>query len=163
MEHRRYLAIVLVLAYLAAGYFMAQYLAGAAYFLVNKTLPADIGIDTWWSYWNGYADDPVQRKRLQIAAAIGFALVFVVPLLVVGALSNRRRSLHGDARFAVASEVRRAGLNAESGIIVGKYHGRYLILGGQQFVMLAAPTRSGKGVAVVLPNLLNYSDSIACS
>ena len=27
-------------------------------------------------------------------------------------------------------------------------------------MMLAAPTRSGKGVGVVIPNCLNYSDSL---
>jgi type IV secretion system protein VirD4 len=47
-----------------------------------------------------------------------------------------------------------------SGIIVGKYQGRYLVFNGQQFVLLAAPTRSGKGVAVVIPNLLNFDDSV---
>jgi type IV secretion system protein VirD4 len=49
---------------------------------------------------------------------------------------------------------------ANCGIIVGKYQGQYLIYVGQQFVLLAAPTRSGKGVAVVIPNLLNYPDSV---
>jgi type IV secretion system protein VirD4 len=43
---------------------------------------------------------------------------------------------------------------------VGKYQGRYLLFGGQQFVLLAAPTRSGKGVAIVIPNLLNYAGSV---
>ena len=47
-----------------------------------------------------------------------------------------------------------------SGIIVGKYGNRYLMLQGQQFVLLAAPTRSGKGVAIVIPNLLNFADSV---
>ncbi|WP_303045763.1 type IV secretory system conjugative DNA transfer family protein, partial [Turicimonas muris] len=37
---------------------------------------------------------------------------------------------------------------------------RYLTYGGFQFVLLAAPTRSGKGVGVVVPNCLNYSDSL---
>jgi type IV secretion system protein VirD4 len=47
------------------------------------------------------------------------------------------------------------------GIIVG-YHRRlgYLVFVGQQFVLLAAPTRSGKGVGVVIPNLLTYTDSV---
>ena len=31
---------------------------------------------------------------------------------------------------------------------------------GQQFVILAAPTRSGKGVGVVIPNLLDYQESM---
>lgn len=47
-----------------------------------------------------------------------------------------------------------------SGVIVGKYRGRYLTAKGQQFILLAAPTRSGKGVGVVIPNLLNYPDSV---
>jgi type IV secretion system protein VirD4 len=33
-------------------------------------------------------------------------------------------------------------------------------LSGQQFVILAAPTRSGKGVGVVIPNLLEYAESM---
>lgn len=45
-------------------------------------------------------------------------------------------------------------------VIVGKYRGKYLTSGGQKFILLAAPTRSGKGVAVVIPNLLNYPDSV---
>lgn len=47
-----------------------------------------------------------------------------------------------------------------SGVIVGKYNNQYLIFDGQQFILLAAPTRSGKGVAVVVPNLLNFADSV---
>lgn len=48
--------------------------------------------------------------------------------------------------------------------MVGQYKERgrneYLCYGGYQFVMLAAPTRSGKGVGIVIPNCLNYSDSL---
>jgi type IV secretion system protein VirD4 len=45
-------------------------------------------------------------------------------------------------------------------IIVGKYQGRYLTLKDEGFVLLAAPTGSNKGVAVMLPNLLNFPDSM---
>ncbi|MFX5839489.1 type IV secretory system conjugative DNA transfer family protein, partial [Acinetobacter baumannii] len=51
-------------------------------------------------------------------------------------------------------------LMGEDGIIVGQYGGRYLMLGGQQHVLLAAPTRSGKGVGIVIPNLLSWRDSV---
>lgn len=151
---------VAVLAYIVAGFFLAEYLAGVAYFLVNKTNPADVGLDTWAQYWHWYGTDPVQRKRLQIGAGIAGILVYLVPLLIASSLGNSRRSLHGDARFATASEVRKAGLYSETGVIVGKYNGQYLLFKGQQFVLLAAPTRSGKGVAIVLPNLLNYDGSV---
>jgi type IV secretion system protein VirD4 len=44
-------------------------------------------------------------------------------------------------------------------LVVGSWRGRYLRFCGQQFVLLAAPARSGKGVGVVIPNLLSYPDS----
>ena len=45
-------------------------------------------------------------------------------------------------------------------LVVGRWRGRYLRFAGQQFVLLAAPARSGKGVGIVIPNLLSYSDSV---
>lgn len=45
-------------------------------------------------------------------------------------------------------------------LVVGRWRGRYLRFAGQQFALLAAPARSGKGVGIVIPNLLSYSDSV---
>lgn len=53
----------------------------------------------------------------------------------------------------------RLNLNAPA-IVVGVWRGRYLRFSGQQFVLLAAPARSGKGVGIVIPNLLSYPDSV---
>ncbi len=86
----------------------------------------------------------------------------VLPCALVAA-ARRRRPLHGDARFATHAEVSRSGLLATDGrpsIIVGRFRGRLLALPGQLSVMLSAPTRSGKGVGVVIPNLLNWPDSV---
>src|SRR3546814_21181922 len=49
---------------------------------------------------------------------------------------------------------------SDTGLIVGKLNGNLVRLGGQQFVILAAPTRSGKGVGVVVPNLPDYRESV---
>ncbi|NLP65103.1 type IV secretory system conjugative DNA transfer family protein [Paraburkholderia sacchari] len=51
-------------------------------------------------------------------------------------------------------------LNSPPAIVVGVWRGRYLRLTGQQFVLLAAPARSGKGVGIVIPNLLSFPDSV---
>jgi type IV secretory pathway TraG/TraD family ATPase VirD4 len=48
---------------------------------------------------------------------------------------------------------------SDDGIVVGQQNGKLLRLAGQQFVILAAPTRSGKGIGVVIPNLLDYRES----
>lgn len=48
-------------------------------------------------------------------------------------------------------------------VATGRYKGKLLKFRGQQFVCLAAPTRSGKGVGIIIPNLVNYRDSIVCN
>lgn len=50
--------------------------------------------------------------------------------------------------------------SSQPALVVGRWRGRYLRFAGQQFVLLAAPARSGKGVGIVIPNLLSYPDSI---
>ena len=79
------------------------------------------------------------------------------------ALLPRRRPLHGDARFATRREIRKARLLGHEGIILGRLGNDYLMLPGQQGVELEAPPRSGKGVGVVIPNLLNWPGSVIVS
>jgi type IV secretion system protein VirD4 len=102
---------------------------------------------------------PEVRSRLLGSAGIGFGLVGATGLVL---LVPRRAPLHGAARFASRAEVRRAGLLADTGIVLGRVGGRYLVLAGQQGVALAAPPRSGKGVGVVIPNCLSWDGSLVC-
>lgn len=88
---------------------------------------------------------------------------------------EKEQSLYGDARFATPREIAKAklfispkeaqkpGLFAGTRIIVGRFAGRYIGLGGQLFASLMAPTRSGKGVGVVVPVALSYADSMVVS
>src|SRR3546814_564496 len=98
-----------------------------------------------------------------MAGYLGFGLPLLAgALLLVLILKPSKKSLHGNARFANAGDLARHGMFKESdtGLIVGKLNGNLVRLGGQQFVILAAPTRSGKGVGVVVPNLLDYRESV---
>src|SRR3546814_11976322 len=74
----------------------------------------------------------------------------------------RSKSLHGNARFANAGDLARHGMFKESDtrLIVGMLNGNLVRLGGQQFVILAAPTRFGKGVGVVVTLLLDYREVV---
>jgi type IV secretion system protein VirD4 len=143
----------------------AVYLAGALFLVLNKVDPRRAELASIFDYWDEYAGDPQRHKQLVASIAVsGIGLVVVLPCALI-ATARRRRPLHGDARFATAAEVRRAGLLAEGpkpppSIIVGRFRGRVLALPGQLSVMLSAPTRSGKGVGVVIPNLLNWPDSV---
>ena len=81
-----------------------------------------------------------------------------------GALEGGKAEHAGPPAAAVGpAEVDRAGLtggDGQPGILIGRHRGRFLSLPGQLSVMLSAPTRSGKGVGVVIPNLLNWPDSV---
>ncbi len=147
------------LAYVAGAAYAGLYLAAGLYFLLIKALPSSVDAGTFMALWQQLSGEPAHLKKLQAAAGISAALVYLVPLLALSSLRRKPRGLHGDARFASPREVDAAGLNAEKGILVGKYQGRYLVFGGQQFALLAAPTRQGKGVGAVIPNLLNWPDS----
>ena len=118
-----------------------------------------------WDYWTTYRQSPDKFLRISVnvCAFLPYILLLLAPVLLL--LGKKQRALHGDARFATLAEVRKAGLidppkGLDKTILVGKFKGHYLTYGGYQFVMLAAPTRSGKGVGVVIPNCLNYSDSL---
>jgi type IV secretion system protein VirD4 len=147
------LAIVAVL--LAVG--LSQYLAG--YFLVwSLHAPLhEAGILTAARYAYYYGDQPAVRGRILLSSAAGLLLVAAA---AGAALWPRARALHGDARFASWREIAATGLLGPRGIILGRLGGRYLMLAGQQGVALAAPPRAGKGVGVVIPNLLNWPDSV---
>lgn len=142
----------------------AVYLSAVVFLLLNKADPKQARFTSIAHYWELYADDPQLRKKLLVSMGLcGIGLVVVLPAALVTA-ARPRRALHGDARFANAAEVARAGLTGNSGtspsILVGRHRGRFLALPGQLSVMLSAPTRSGKGVGVVIPNLLNWPDSV---
>ncbi len=141
----------------------AVYLAGVLFLVLNKANPKQAQFTSIVHYWDLYADDAQLRKKLQLAIGVsGIGLLILLPAgLVVAA--RPRRALHGDARFASPAEVDRAGLTGgdrQPGILIGRHRGRFLALPGQLSVMLSAPTRSGKGVGVVIPNLLNWPDSV---
>ena len=158
---------------LAAG---AVYLSGALFLVLNKADPRQAHWASIVDYWSYYANDALLRKKLLAAIVIASLGTLVVLPSTLIAAARPRRALHGDARFANASEVARAGLLGERGpgghrdqrggaprrpaILIGRYRGRFLSLPGQLSVMLSAPTRSGKGVGVVIPNLLNWPDSV---
>ena len=71
------------------------------------------------------------------------------------ASQNKTLTTYGSARWADTSEIAKAGLLGNSGIVLGACDGRYLRHDGPEHVIAVAPTRSGKGVGLVLPTLLS--------
>jgi type IV secretion system protein VirD4 len=137
----------------------SQYLAGFLLLAWCRLDPRSAGPLTIARYAYYYRTVPEVRKRLWYSSAGGLALVALAALPL---LLPRRRSLHGDARFATRTEMVRAGLFAKHGLFLGRFGRRYLVLGGQQGVLLSAPPRAEKGTAIVVPNLLFWQGSVLC-
>ncbi len=103
-----------------------------------------------------YRHDPVVLKALGAGLVVGLVLCGIM----LWWLLKRKPPLHGAARFAKEGEIRRAGFRADNGIVVGKKGGKFLTFGGSEHCIVEAPTRSGKGVGIVIPNLLSWQDSV---
>ena len=154
-------ALLFALVTAAAG----LYLSGYVVLMLLKLPQASLDWDTWPGY--ARALDAPQfapyAGKIKAAGAIGFGFPGALWLgLLYLLFRTPPKSLHGEARFASGGDLARKGLfkPEANGIVIGKMGGKLIRLGGQQFVILAAPTRSGKGVGVVIPNLLAYQESI---
>ena len=113
----------------------------------------------WWYEFDGYAR-PVFDKAGALAAASGFVGCGAA---VAGSLWRARQShnvtTYGSARWANIREIEQAGLCGDAGVMLGRLGARYLRHDGPEHVMSFAPTRSGKGVGLVVPTLLSWSGS----
>jgi type IV secretion system protein VirD4 len=82
---------------------------------------------------------------------------------IIGSVLRSRHERHvttyGSARWANAPDLKRAGLFVDNGVFLGRWQKRYLRHDGPEHVMAFAPTRSGKGVGLVVPTLLSWTGS----
>lgn len=136
----------------------------------------------WCVWWNRHPDT---WGIMESAMAEG-TMIFVFPqiflLIVLMAFSRRLKGtsdIHGSAHWATKDEVRATSLLNGRGVYVGgwlytytglkgllrRLHGLslqelcYLRHDGPEHILAFAPTRSGKGVGLVLPTLLSWSGS----
>ena len=91
---------------------------------------------------------------------VGFGIGLVLTGFLIASSLFRRQTLHGEARWARPGEVRKGKLLGKAGIVLGKFGGKVMRFDGSEHVLLEAPTRAGKGVGVIIPNLLDWPDSL---
>lgn len=131
----------------------------------------------WAVRWYRSAPDSITQAG-SIGAVFTALVFFGIAIYSQIARSALRTlaSLHGSARWADRNDIKRAGLLASSEsfdptsnrvppVYVGAWSDRgggkteYLRHSGAEHVLVIAPTRSGKGVGLVLPTLLSWPQS----
>lgn len=114
----------------------------------------------WWYEFDAYAPAVFFRAGA-VAAGSGFAGCAAA---ILGSLWRARQTRHvttyGSARWANVSEIEAAGLLQDKGVFLGRLGEHYLRHDGPEHVMAFAPTRSGKGVGLVIPTLLSWTGSV---
>ena len=103
----------------------------------------------------------------------GIMLIVMIVMIIQDQKIKGNKYLHGSARWANIKDMEQAGLlhkKMPKGPVVyvggvkdksGNF--RYLVHGGPEHVLCFAPTRSGKGVGLVVPTMLSWSDSVVCN
>lgn len=105
-----------------------------------------------------------------------FLIILLIGLLVIAryrySAKNKQKlndSLHGSARWARFDDVKKMGLLSSEGVVVGAFESKklfgknrkhYLIHNGAEHILTYAPTRSGKGVGLIVPTLTTWKHSV---
>ncbi len=109
-------------------------------------------------YWAMGAALFLMLLNLTILNRIGSTTIF----------GNRStKDIHGSARWATFRDIKKTGLLAKTGVVVGAFQKSWwqiktLFHNGAEHIIAFAPTRSGKGVGLVIPTLLNWQGSMIC-
>ena len=128
----------------------------------------------WYAPWSAI----VWKSRFAAHDALGFMeqaiihsqMLFLFPqFIILGVWLGFRKklkanaSLHGSARWANEDEIKRMGYLEGKGVYVGGWVKKetqlYLRHNGPEHILVFAPTRSGKGVGLILPTLLAWEGS----
>lgn len=115
----------------------------------------------WWYVYESYAPATFTRGGAIFAGSGLFAAVMAIAGSVWRARQSKQVTTYGSARWAASRDIRAAGLDRSTGIFLGRLgSSQYLRHAGPEHVMAFAPTRSGKGVGLVVPTLLTYPSSV---
>jgi type IV secretion system protein VirD4 len=113
----------------------------------------------WWYVYEPYAPQVFDRAGTLAASGGVAGALFAALNSVWRARQNQLVTTYGSARWATRQEIAAAGLLAPKGVFLGRLGDDYLRHDGSEHVMCFAPTRSGKGVGLVLPTLLSWTSS----
>lgn len=121
----------------------------------------------WYLAWNKlYADLFMQSLSVGFFVTIILLIIFTVYVVAQSNSSKAKANefLHGSAEWATQEDIKQAGLLEGEGVYIGgwvdsKGQFHYLRHNGPEHILTFAPTRSGKGVGLILPTLLSWSKS----
>ncbi|MCR6629211.1 MAG: conjugal transfer protein TraG [Magnetospirillum sp.] len=113
----------------------------------------------WWYAYDAYAPDIFFEGGMIAASGGVISIAAAISLSVWRAREASDVATYGSAHWAEGKDIRAAGLLGHDGVVLGRFERDYLRHDGPEHVLCFAPTRSGKGVGLVVPTLLTWPGS----
>jgi type IV secretion system protein VirD4 len=159
MDAKKATAVFLLILVTAV---VGTYVSGLLTLFAAKIPLNQIELTSYWTILGDLNEASKARTKVLQAGVMGHFVALSGLLFILYLIFKPKENLHGNARFAHIGELKKEGFltQKENSVVVGKFNNDFLFYSGQQFAILAAPTRSGKGVGIVIPNLLSYSGSV---
>ncbi|MDI6025935.1 conjugal transfer protein TraG [Corticibacterium sp. UT-5YL-CI-8] len=113
----------------------------------------------WWYFFDAYAPHVFMEGGVIAASGGLIAVAVAIMMSIYRAREAKDVRTFGSARWAERNEIETASLLLDDGVVLGRYEDDYLRHDGAEHVLCFAPTRSGKGVGLVVPTLLTWPGS----
>jgi type IV secretion system protein VirD4 len=113
----------------------------------------------WWYAYDAYAPGVFFEGACVAASGGILSIIAAFAMSVWRAREAETAATYGSARWAHQREIQGAALAGMDGVILGRFEKQYLRHDGPEHVLCFAPTRSGKGVGLVVPTLLTWPGS----
>jgi type IV secretion system protein VirD4 len=113
----------------------------------------------WWYAYDAYAPKIFLQGACIAASGGVFSMIAAFAMSVWRAREAKTAATYGSARWAEPADIRAARLTGPDGVVLGRFAQDYLRHDGPEHILCFAPTRSGKGVGLVVPTLLTWPGS----
>jgi len=150
---------VLILTGAIIGFITFSWISSFIYYF----LAGYAGTPPPWAAWY-VLFNPISEKtggRLVLAFGLPFLAIFMAGGKLYELFKSDSND-YADAKWATLSELRKEGLLTNKGVLVGKYKKHYIFNPNDSHTIVSAQTRTGKGVGVIVPNLLLWNGSVVC-
>ncbi|MBB6182356.1 type IV secretory system conjugative DNA transfer family protein [Pseudorhizobium flavum] len=172
MRFFRAYSTMMRLAFANPGWAISAALAKAFTPTGLKVLLAYLGVVIIGGFWLslkarelGFEPQTLSWSILNIffTLSIPLGLLLLCAPLILLHFGDIQTDTHGSARFATDKEVSPL-VRTDNGLLMGRdaKTGKILRYAGPSHLLTMAPTRTGKGVGTIIPNLLTADRSIVC-